>query len=203
MTKEQENQAVVVPTDILIGAIVSYGVAFDYTYLAQQGWLPCDGAAVSRTTYAALFAVVGTAHGEGDGTTTFNLPDYRGRFQRGVNYGASADPDASSRVPATRGGASGNQVGSVQTGATVLPAVRFTTDQAGDHKHSVPHLPTDSSWYKIAGNHYATWNSGSVETSKNGNHNHMISGGGDAETRPVNLYVNYIIYTGYQTPNPL
>lgn len=199
MTKEQENQPVVAPIDILVGTIVSYGVAFDQKYLAQQGWLPCDGAAVSRTTYAALFAVVGVTHGEGDGKTTFNMPDYRGRFQRGVNYGASADPDASSRVSANHGGTSGNQVGSVQPGATGLPTVKFTTDKAGDHNHSVPHLPTDSSWYQIAGSHYARWNSGSVDSSKNGNHNHTINGGGDVETRPVNLYVNYIIYTGYKT----
>ena len=43
---------------------------------APAGWLVCDGSAVSRTTYAKLFAVIGTTYGEGDGNTTFNLPDY-------------------------------------------------------------------------------------------------------------------------------
>ena len=43
------------------------------------GWLVCDGSAVSRTTYARLFAAIGTLHGAGNGTTTFNLPDRRGR----------------------------------------------------------------------------------------------------------------------------
>jgi microcystin-dependent protein len=50
----------------------------------SAGWLACDGAAVSRTTYAALFAAIGTAYGAGDGSTTFNVPDYRGRAPVGV-----------------------------------------------------------------------------------------------------------------------
>ena len=45
-------------------------------------WLLCDGQAVSRTTYADLFAVIGTNFGEGNGVTTFNVPDYRGKFRR-------------------------------------------------------------------------------------------------------------------------
>lgn len=49
-----------------------------------SGYLLCDGAAVSRTTYATLFAAVGTTYGAGDGSTTFNVPDYRGRFVLGV-----------------------------------------------------------------------------------------------------------------------
>lgn len=48
------------------------------------GFLLCDGRAVSRTTYAALFAAIGTTHGSGDGSTTFNLPDMRGRTAVGV-----------------------------------------------------------------------------------------------------------------------
>lgn len=50
---------------------------------APSGWLAADGTAVSRTTYAALFSAIGTAHGSGDGSTTFNLPDLRGIFVRG------------------------------------------------------------------------------------------------------------------------
>lgn len=56
---------------------------------APGGWLLCDGAAVSRATYAALFAVIGTAFGAGDGSTTFNLPDFGGAFPRGGTPGAS------------------------------------------------------------------------------------------------------------------
>lgn len=50
-----------------------------------SGWLLCDGSAVSRTTYAALFGVLGTVFGAGDGSSTFNLPDYRDRMPIGAN----------------------------------------------------------------------------------------------------------------------
>lgn len=52
------------------------------------GWLLCDGAAVSRSTYSALFAAIGTAFGVGDGATTFNVPDMRGRVPVGVDGAA-------------------------------------------------------------------------------------------------------------------
>lgn len=66
--------AQVVDTLIKPGFIVPYGAS-----VIPTGWLPCDGAAISRSTYAALFAVIGTNFGSGDGTTTFNVPDCRGR----------------------------------------------------------------------------------------------------------------------------
>jgi len=58
---------------------------------APSGWLKCDGAAVSRTTYATLFIAIGTNWGVGDGSTTFNLPDCRGEFLRGWDDGANVD----------------------------------------------------------------------------------------------------------------
>lgn len=54
---------------------------------APTGWLLCDGSAVSRTTYADLFDAIGTAYGTGDGSTTFNLPDGRGRMFIGAGTG--------------------------------------------------------------------------------------------------------------------
>lgn len=74
---------------------------------APTGYLFCTGGAISRTTFAALFAVVGTTYGAGDGSTTFNLPDLRGRFPLGRdNMGGTA----ASRVtflPATELGHAG------------------------------------------------------------------------------------------------
>lgn len=55
------------------------------------GYLVCDGSAVSRTTYAGLFAQIGTIWGSGDGSTTFNLPDFRGRVARGVAASGTGD----------------------------------------------------------------------------------------------------------------
>lgn len=68
----------------------------DYKYSAQannhEGWLLCDGSAISRTTYAGLFQLINTKFGSGDGTNTFNLPDARGRVlvQSGTGSGLTA-----------------------------------------------------------------------------------------------------------------
>jgi len=62
------------------GAIMAYAAS-----TAPTGWLLCDGSAVSRTTYATLFAAISTVWGTGDGSTTFNVPDLRGQFLRGYD----------------------------------------------------------------------------------------------------------------------
>jgi len=66
-------------------------VAFFPFAAAPVGWLKANGAAISRTTYAALFAAYGTTFGAGDGSTTFNLPDLRGEFLRGLDDGRGID----------------------------------------------------------------------------------------------------------------
>ena len=68
------------------GSITAYAGA-----TAPSGYLMCDGTAVSRTTYADLYAVVGDTFGAGDGSSTFNLPDLRGEFIRGFDGGRGAD----------------------------------------------------------------------------------------------------------------
>ena len=69
------------------GAMVMFGGAS-----APTGWLLCDGAAVSRATYATLFAAIGTTWGVGDGSTTFNVPDMRGRAPIGAGTGSGLTP---------------------------------------------------------------------------------------------------------------
>jgi hypothetical protein len=59
---------------------------------APTGWLKANGAAISRVSYAGLFATIGTTYGAGDGSTTFNIPDLRGEFLRGFDDGRGADP---------------------------------------------------------------------------------------------------------------
>ena len=71
---------------------------------APTGWLKANGAAVSRTTYNALFAAIGTTFGAGDGSTTFGLPDLRGEFIRGLDDGRGVD--------------AGRAIGSAQAGTT-------------------------------------------------------------------------------------
>jgi microcystin-dependent protein len=179
-----------------IGSVIAYGAdaMANSAALQAQGWLFCDGSAVSRTTFSQLFAVLGTRHGSGDGSTTFNLPDYRGRFVRGTDHGAGRDPDISLRVAANPGGVTGDNIGSVQPGATARPAYSaLTTDTQGIHTHTVAHVPSDNSSYRIAGSSLAKWTDDSATTSAAGAHCHSVVAGGDRETRPINAYVDYLI----------
>lgn len=68
------------------GTVAHFGAS-----TAPAGWLKCNGAAVSRAAYAALFAAIGTTYGVGDGATTFGLPDLRGEFVRGLDDGRGVD----------------------------------------------------------------------------------------------------------------
>lgn len=109
---------------------------------APDGYLAADGAVVSRATYAALFAAIGTVYGVGDGATTFGLPDLRGEFVRGLDGGRGVDP--------------GRTLGSAQAANiashlhTVDPPVTVTTQDT--HNHTVTSFGSTS----VAGNHAHT-----------------------------------------------
>jgi microcystin-dependent protein len=94
---------------------------------APSGWLICDGSAVSRTTYATLYGVIGTTYGIGDNSTTFNLPDCRGRGLIGAGTG-------------TGGGASGS---GAPTGGAALTA-RSRGGWLGEETHTltIPEMPS-------------------------------------------------------------
>jgi hypothetical protein len=182
-------QAVVVPPGVV--------AAYDGS-VAPTGWLLCDGSAVNRTTYAGLFAVIGINHGSGDGTSTFNLPDYRGRFLRGQDQGTGRDPGASSRGAMNAGGNVGDAIGSIEGGATQMPNTPFVTTVSGAHTHQYlrpihgngDQTGSNGTNWVIAGDQYGT--TGEPEGTPDGAHSHGIVGG-DNETRPVNASVNYII----------
>jgi microcystin-dependent protein len=180
---------------IPIGSVVAFGsVVVPGQIDPPPGWLLCDGSAISRTTYSELFQAIGTSSGAGDGQDTFNLPDYRGSFLRGLDDGTGRDKYAAARHAAAAGGNTGDQIGSAENWYTAAPATTgFATDTQGNHTHPVQHLPTGNSWYQIAGSHYAAWNSDSVNTSPGGDHSHTVNGG-DTESRPINLYVNFLIF---------
>ena len=65
-----------------VGLIPTGGILYMATNTTPTGYLKCNGAAVSRSTYSALFAVIGTTYGSGNGSSTFNVPDLRGEFVR-------------------------------------------------------------------------------------------------------------------------
>ena len=106
------------------GSVIPYAGAS-----APTGFLLCDGSNVSRTTYATLFAVIGTTYGAGDGSSTFALPDLRGRVVAGQDDmgGASAD-----RLTDQTGGLNGDTLG--DTGGSETHTL--TTAQLASHTHS-------------------------------------------------------------------
>jgi microcystin-dependent protein len=167
---------------------------------APSGWLLCNGATVSRSTYADLFSAIGTAHGVGDGSTTFVLPDYRGRFLRGVDGGADNDPDRSSRTASNAGGNTGDAVGSVQG-----HSYQTHTHVQSAHSHratgNANPFGTKAGSTTLANvgaySTLATANPGVTESETVVNQNAAASGAKSQatanETRPVNSAVNYII----------
>lgn len=85
--------------------------AFAGTSDAPPGWLFCTGVAVSRTEFAGLFSVIGTTYGAGNGTTTFNLPDLRGRVVAGRNNMGNPTGPAENRLTTAGSGVDGSTIG--------------------------------------------------------------------------------------------
>lgn len=123
------------------GNILPPGVIWEYGgATAPTGWLLCDGAAVSRTTYAALFAIIGTAYGAGDNATTFNVPDRRDRV--GVGAGSTYARGATGGTVTATTSTNGAHNHTGNTGGTALTIAQMpshnhtgTTDGVGDHTH--------------------------------------------------------------------
>lgn len=145
---------------------------------APEGWLLCDGSAISRTAYAGLFSAIGTAHGNGDGSTTFHIPDLRGRFVRGVDGAANRDPDKASRTAANAGGNTGNNVGSVQGDSVQL------------HKHetSIGYVGVFGTGGSGSRGAYGGSGSGTRDSSSD-----QYNGSTSTETRGKNVNLNHII----------
>jgi microcystin-dependent protein len=120
-------------TGVPIGGMLAFGGA-----TIPAGFLLCYGQAVSRTTYSVLYAVIGIAYGSGDGSTTFNLPDKRGRVSIGAdNMGGSPANRVTEGVSGVDGstvGASGGSQNAQQDTLTASTTVTAVTNDPG-HKH--------------------------------------------------------------------
>lgn len=176
-----------------------------------EGWLRANGAAVSRTVYARLFAKIGTRHGAGDGVTTFNVQDVRGRFLRPLDDGKGLDPG---RV---RGSLQADDTKSHSHTATSANAGAHThtatTAAAGDHTHQVKEGQVlgqiTTGEVLTSGDDLTTGINGYSTTGSAGSHTHTITvagvtdhahtitvnATGGTETRPLNIafpvYVKY------------
>lgn len=120
-----------------VGSMMAFAGA-----IAPSGWLFCYGQAVNRETYAALWTAISSAHGSGDGSTTFNLPDLRGRVPAGKDdMGGTAAGRLTTGGSGVNGAALG-AVGGAETQtltASQMPAHThaFTTGPAGAHAHNL------------------------------------------------------------------
>ena len=159
-----------------------------------SGYLECNGTAVSRTTYAALFAVIGTAYGTGNGSTTFNLPDLRGEFVRGFDNGRGVDNGRS--IASSQG----SQYG--QHNHNVSASSSSSVSDPG-HKHNI--LYGTGSFGGSSGaqtvrdsgtitNRMSTATTGiSVSTSTSISQSNRGGTGNSSETRPRSIAMMYII----------
>jgi phage-related tail fiber protein len=151
---------------------------------APTGYLKANGAAVSRTVYAALFSAIGTTFGAGDGSSTFNLPDLRGEFVRGWDDARGVD--------------SGRAIGSAQAGmfgAHSHAGSSASTASAGSHSHTIARVDDDNGSLSVQ-----VLNGGNgqtVSTNAAGDHTHTVSvsiaSDGGAETRPRNVALLAVI----------
>jgi len=153
--------------------------------VTPANFLACDGSAVSRTAYASLFASIGVTHGSGDGSTTFNLPDYRGRFLRGTSGASTLDPDKLTRTAMNTGGNTGNNVGSVQLDDNIA------------HQHITTTTNVNLANFGRGG---ASFTGGTYNTTR-ADTGHFTSSVGGNEARPKNAYVNYYIRFAQSSPN--
>ncbi|MFJ3374838.1 phage tail protein [Pseudomonas sp. NPDC086112] len=151
--------------------------------VAPTGWLTCNGAVVSRTSFASLFARIGTTFGAGDGVTTFTLPDMRGLFPRGWDDGRGLDPSRAfgsfedmmlhSHAHTASAAAVGDHVHSAWTDAQGNHAHSAWTDAQGAHAHNIPgSVHSSGGGVSVDGNPIgATF---TVPTSVDGAHAHNV-----------------------------
>lgn len=168
--KHSDFEASVLPS----GLILPFGGA-----AAPSGWLLCDGGAISRATYATLFAVIGTSFGVGDGSTTFNVPDLRGRTPVGKGSHTSVD-------------ALGESEGASEANRT--PKHYHATDAQGGHSHTVAVYQSGGVWDGSPSGGMRS--GGSTATSSVGNHSHTAgTNDGRPQDTPAFQVVNYIVRT--------
>lgn len=157
------------------GSIVSFGGAS-----APSGWLLCYGQAISRTTYAALFAAIGVTHGAGDGSTTFAIPDLRGRVPGGKD---DMGGTAASRLTTAGSGVDGATLGAAGGAQTHT----LTAAQMPAHTHTASAVVSGDGTKGLV-------NDGGVMQSQTLTTSSAGSGSSHNNTQPT-IVLNYIIKT--------
>lgn len=169
-----------IPDSTASGTVVPWGGSS-----APTGWLDCDGSAVSRSTYADLFTAIGTTYGVGDGSSTFNIPDIRGRTVCGKdNMGGTAANRLTSS--ATIDGTTLGTAGGSETHT-------LSTSEMPSHGHNIRGgsggIPD---WFGGSGAAYGMLQTGG---SQYGNYIQNEGGGGAHDNVQPSIVLNYIIKT--------
>ena len=167
------------------------------------GYLECNGAAVSRTTYSALFAVIGTTYGSGNGSSTFNVPDLRGEFIRGFDNGRGVDSGRS--VATSQGGQNASHNHSLSASGTTSNPTPTLTGDVRRISEGYRSQGTASGVFtkELDGNNNITGASSTSPVagfSMDATHTHTVtvsgtSGSQGSEARPRNIAMMYIIKT--------
>ena len=155
-------------------------VAYFASETAPSGWLKANGANVSRSAFPELYAVIGETWGKGDGFNTFQLPDLRGEFIRGLDDGRGVDKD--------------RKLGVSQASQNLAHGHSGSTDTAGSHSHSYvdgrPVHPPGDAGLGNGSTFKGIWESNDLRTTQaSGSHWHSlsISQSGGTEARPRNI----------------
>lgn len=180
-------------------------VAMFATTTAPTGWLLCNGSAVSRVTYAELFAAIGTTYGIGDGLTTFNVPNCIDEFPRGWNgnsgsVGTKFNQSIQSHTHTATTGADGGHTHTASTGSGGDHVHAASTTTNGDHTHSKTYtyvaggalnlgfIYNDPNVYHGGGDSRSTAGNKTMTTSSNGAHAHTVNVGlGGLHTHTVSI----------------
>jgi len=162
-----------------VGAIKPWGKA-----TAPVGYVLCDGAAISRTTYADLFAIISTTYGTGNGSTTFNVPDLQGKSPQGYDgntYNLAGTGGANTvTVAVTNNQAATNTNNQAVSVTGSISTTSLTTAQLASHTHTI-YLQSDTEFNAARAQVQGNTNLTSVETGAAGSgtghtHAHTLSG---------------------------
>lgn len=189
-------QSILLGLEMSTGMIVMFGGSS-----APSGWLLCDGSAVSRVAYNALFAIIGTAFGSGDGSTTFNLPDLRQRFPLGKaasgtgqnigDVGGAIDHDHSIAAHNHSIAAHNHSIAAHQHGITGPSGAPSATTEVQSGTGST--VGSDTHTHSLPAN---TDNDAGTNTGDSGSGNTGDGGSGSTgSTNPPFQAVNFIIKT--------
>lgn len=175
-----------------VGVVEAYaGVNVPY------GWLLCDGSAVSRTTYPDLYSAIGTTYGAGNGSTTFNVPDMRGRHPIGAGTGAGQGasgtgvPSGTTLTARTRGAFGGDE--RMQTHTHIQDAHGHTLGPGQDFGMEFGGNPGGFATFKVS---VASINGASYQGAYSANNTtatNQNAGSGSSENMPPFVVLNYII----------